>query len=1049
MVHMAAEPIPNLWPMRTFIHHNPLHGLEELPFPEAVERGEALFRGRGFVKRDACQRWLALGRIDHDSLAASIHAALDEYPALQSIGGDALIHALLTRRRDPVICQRTVASLDDIAASLEGEAPHAPDAVNVEALAEQLREEFPPERPFYEALDALFGTRAGETLDELLIKTCLDFFDEGQSAWQMPGREKGLFTAWSRLARRNLRLFLRGLHVQRILGQADSPEGIIAFILDELGIPENAWPDLIVRELTHLHGWAGFIRWRATTSHYYWAREYPADLVDFLAIRLVLALALVREHALRWRMPGNRTELEALITERPAECYLRHELFTGIALPALAERVEDVVARGRPAEVATLLGRYVPARRCAESQRQARALDDLAELAGMPERFRQIDRDHLGRVLDELAAFEKREGMVWLEALEAGYRRSLLARLHRGPPAPRAKRPFAQLLFCIDVRSERIRRQLETIGDYQTYGIAGFFGVPVSFIALGKGSEDHLCPVVVTPKNLVLEVSTGAEKLDPDLYSSAEHLLDDLKHSVLSPYFTVEAIGLLFGFDMVGKTIAPRAYNRWRHKIETDKPSTRLLVDKLTREQADSFVRALQRVIIVEAIHKEFGIERESITDAMIRELREAAMENHAGQTHFARDFALSESAESRFISTLQNDYRINRSFAQMQLERLGRIGFSLDEQTYFVSQALRSIGLTEQFSRFVILTGHGSHSHNNPYESALDCGACGGSHGLVSARVLAHMANKPAVRRRIRAQGIHIPDDAWFLPAFHNTTSDRIQLHDLDLLPASHLVYLERLRNGLHAAKRRSAAERVPTLLPEGVPGPDPIRAARIAERNTVDWAQVRPEWGLARNAGFIIGRRHLTEASDLEGRAFLHSYDYQLDPRGRLLESILTGPLVVAQWINMEHYFSAVDNERYGSGSKAYHNVACRLGVITGNLSDLRTGLPSQTVLQDGRPYHDPVRLLTLIEAPFEHARAAIDGVPKVRSLVVNGWILVMILDPGTDRLYRFVEGEWREEALPDAGRNVTDESAAEGALHERPKPESTEKARDHSRG
>ncbi len=1031
MVHMAAEPIPNFWPMRTFIHHNPLHGLEELPFPQAVARGEALFHGRGFLRRADYQRWLADGRIDRDSLEASIHSALGEYPTLQSIAGGALVHALLTRRRDPVICQRKVARLDDVAAALAGKTPHAaPDAVNVEALADHLRGEFPPERPFYEALDALYGTRAGETLDELLIKTCLDFFDEGQSAWQMPGREKGLFAAWSRLARRNLRLFLRGLHVQKIVAQADSPEGVIAFILDELGIPEEAWPDLIVRELTHMRGWAGFIRWRSTASHYHWARAYPADLVDFLAIRLVLALALVREHALRWRMPANRTELEALLTECPAECYLRHELFTGAVLPAQAEHVEDVVARGRPDEVATLLSRYIPARRNAESQRQARALDDLAEHAGMPEVFHQLDREHLGRVLKELAAFEQREGMVWLEAMEAGYRRSLLARLRRGSPAPRAKRPFAQLLFCIDVRSERIRRQLETIGDYQTYGIAGFFGVPVSFIALGKGSEDHLCPVVVTPKNLVLEVSTGAEKLDTDLYSSAEHLLHDLKHSVLSPYFTVEAIGLLFGFDLVGKTIAPRAYNRWRHKIENDKPSTRLLVDKLTREQADSVVRALQRVIIVEAIHKEFGIEREAITDSIIRELREAAMENHAGQTQFARDFALSETAESRFIRTLQADYRINRSYAQMQLERLGRIGFSLEEQTYFVAQALRSIGLTEGFSRFVILTGHGSHSHNNPYESALDCGACGGSHGLVSARVLAHMANKPAVRRRIRQQGIHIPDDAWFLPAFHNTTSDQIQLHDLDLLPASHLVYLERLRNGLQAAKRRSAAERVPTLLPEGSPALDPIGAARIAERNTVDWAQVRPEWGLARNAGFIIGRRHLTEASDLEGRAFLHSYDYRLDPRGRLLESILTGPLVVAQWINMEHYFSAVDNERYGSGSKVYHNVACRLGVITGNLSDLRTGLPSQTVLQDGWPYHDPVRLLTLIEAPFEHARAAIEGVAKVRSLVVNGWILVMILDPATDRVYRFVEGEWREEALPDAGHDATDESAAEGA-------------------
>lgn len=1028
MVHMAAEPIPNFWPMRTFIHHNPLHGLEDLPFPEAVERGETLFQGRGFLPRVDYQRLLAQGRVDRAALEDGIQTALTEYPALQSLGGYPLIDTLLTRRREPVITPRTVATTDDVAAGLAGDAPAGSEAVDVETLGAYLRGCFPPERPLYEALDALYGTRIGETLDELLIKSCLDFFDEGQSAWQMPGREMGFFTAWSRLARRNLRMFLRGLHIQKILVRSETPEGIIAFVLDELGIPEDAWPDLILRELTHMHGWAGFIRWRSTAARYHWAREYPADLVDFFAIRLVLALALIREHARRRRMPGNRGEFEALIAERPAECYLRHELFTGAVAPARAEAVEDVVARGRPAEVASLLRDYVPDRRRAEGERQARALDDLTERAGMPQAFHQLDRDRLARALAELAAFERREGMVWLEAMEAGYRRSLLSRLRLSAPAPREKRPFAQLLFCIDVRSERIRRQLETIGDYQTYGIAGFFGVPVSFIALGKGSEDHLCPVVVTPKNLVLEVPTGAEKLDTDLYTSAEHLLHDLKHSVLSPYFTVEAIGLLFGFDMVGKTLAPRIYNRWRHKLEADTPSTRLLVDKLTREQADSVVRALQRVIIVEAIHNEFGIERESITDVMIRELREAALGSHAGQTGFARAFALGESAESKFIQTLQDDYRINRAYAHMQLERLGRIGFSLDEQTYFVAQALRSIGLTEQFSRFIILTGHGSQSHNNPYESALDCGACGGSHGLVSARVLSHMGNKPEVRRRLQEQGIHIPDDAWFLPAFHNTTSDEIHLHDLDLLPASHLVYLERLRNGLRAAKRRTAAERMQTLLPAGATELDPIRAARVAQRNTVDWTQVRPEWGLARNAGFIIGRRHLTEATDLEGRTFLQSYDYRLDPRGRLLENLLTGPLVVGQWINMEHYFSAVDNEHYGGGSKVYHNVACRLGVITGNLSDLRTGLPSQTVLRDGLPYHDPVRLLTLIEAPFGHARAAINAIAKVRSLLANGWVLMMILDPETGRLHRFADGEWREETLPDAARAATDPSAAE---------------------
>ena len=1025
MVHVAGEPIPSFWPMRTFIHHNPLFGLEHLPFAQAVREGERLFHARGSLPRPQYQRYLAQGTIDAAALAEQVERFLTQEPDVPGVDLHRLLMTLLTAVETTVVNDNALADARDVHAALAG-APLPPAVVDEQALAARVRAALPPECPVYIGVDTLFGTDIGATLDELVIKSCLDFFDEGQSVWQMPGRDQGLFAAWSALARRNLRLFIRGLHIQRILAEDDTPEGIIHYVMTELRVPDDAWVDYFTRSLTRLHGWAGFIRWRSAAKHYHWSQRYPADLVDYLAIRLVLGLALLREHGRRLGTPANAADIARFIADRPAEAYLRREFHGGHVLPELAHAVEDAIAGGRAARIARLLPDYIAGKRVAEATRQATALHALAERAGSADAVRRLTPDDLGQLLATLARFERSERDLWLHAQEAHYLQRLVGGLDLSLPAPRAKRPFAQVLFCIDVRSERIRRHLEQVGDYQTFGIAGFFGIPVSFIGLDKGSETHLCPVVVTPKNVVLELAIARNAEDEAFVSVLEHVVHDLKASVLSPYITVEAIGLLFGLDMFGKTLAPLTYNRWRSRLYPDKPNSRLLLDKLTREQADSIIRSLQRAMIVKAVNRELGIEREKITDEMIRDLRETALGHQDSAAEFATRFALDADAERNFIETLRSAYRINSRYAQIQLERLGRIGFTLDEQVNFVHQALRSIGLTEGFSRFVLLAGHGSTSENNPYESALDCGACGGNHGIVSARVLAHIANKPVVRERLRAKGIEIPDDAWFIPALHNTTTDELRLHDLDLLPASHLVYVERLSNGLQAASRLCAVERMPALDCRGC-SDDPAGAVRAARRNALDWSQVRPEWGLSRNAAFIIGRRHVTQGLELEGRVFLHSYDYRCDRKGRLLENILSGPLVVGQWINMEHYFSALDNTHYGSGSKVYHNIAGRFGVMTGNLSDLRTGLPAQTVLKDGAPYHEPLRLLTVIEAPFEHARRAIDNVANVRNLVHNGWVRMAIADPVTRILHLYEDGAWQQRALaPTADAHAIQELA-----------------------
>ncbi len=1018
MIYVASEQIPFFWPMRTFIHHNPLHGMETLPFELAVQEGKRLLHGRVFLRRSIYQKYLAQGKIDHADIVAQVKRYVAKRDDIDGIDLEQWLLTLLTETEHKVVAKCDIASDADIQASINGKAP-----INTPATADNitphLRHELLNERPVYDTLDALYGTEISNELDELVIKSCLDFFDEGQSVWSMPGREQGFFKAWREVANRNIRLYLRGMDIKDVLAIDDSPEGIIAHVMTTLGIPEDRWVSYFTRELAQLHGWTGFIRWRWNAKNYYWSQTHPADLIDLLAIRLTFALALLSERKGKYGYENITTSAPAIedaIKNNAEETYLRYELFGKTVLPAMAKSVEQTLARGNAKQIKKTFNDYTAFKREHEANTQAERLTNIARRINQLEALQSLSANEFSYFLDSLRTFELCEGMFWLRAMEAHAIKHLVDGLNIAPPAPRKKRPFVQAMFCIDTRSERIRRHLESVGDYQTYGIAGFFGIPMSFMELGKGSEMHLCPVLLTPKNLVLEMSV-ADAEDVHAFTALKKGMHELKESVFGPFVTVEAIGLLFGFDMIGKTLMPQTYNNWRKRLHKKKRATHLLIDKLNREQADSILRTVQRAVIIMAIEQDLGFDASQICDDMVREIREAALGKQDGAPTLAREKNLNKKEEQAFILRIRETYRIDAAYTQLQMERLGRIGFSIDEQAGLVSQALCSIGLTKDFSRFVLLFGHGSTSDNNPYESALDCGACGGNHGQFSARVLAQMANKKEVRRKLREQGLNINDDTWFVGAHHNTTTDELMLYDLDHVPSTHIFYLDRLRTGLLAASHLCAQERLSSLQLEPKPQ-EPAAAYKEIERNAMDWSQVRPEWGLSRNAYIVIGRRKLTEDMSLDGRAFMHSYDYHQDPKQRLLENILTGPLVVAQWINMEHYFSTVDNERFGSSSKVYHNVAGRFGVMTGGLSDLRTGLPSQTVLKNGLPYHEPLRLIALIEAPFEHARKAIENVYSVKTLVVNDWIRMLIIDPEKQMIYTYNEGEWK--AKPLSGNN-----------------------------
>lgn len=497
---------------------------------------------------------------------------------------------------------------------------------------------------------------------------------------------------------------------------------------------------------------------------------------------------------------------------------------------------------------------------------------------------------------------------VWQSAAELAYQESLGAQLIKTQQPKTQSAPDLQAVFCIDVRSEPMRRALEAQSpNIQTKGFAGFFGLPIEYQPHGTQYQRPQLPGLLKASISVSEESKAAKNISErpaKLGKTARwHACNDAPPATFS---LVESLGLGAAVKLLRNSFAPGSHS---HPITPP-----------TQETA----------------------------------------------------WALSKDGE------LLND----------------------TDKAALAAGVLKAMGLTQDFADWVLIVGHGSSSKNNPHAAGLDCGACGGQTGEINARVLSSLLNDKAVRWCLSKHQINIPSSTQFLPALHNTTTDEINV--IGKQPS------EQVGQWLAAASEAARQERAPNLSQY-----KPHKGSSLKDwlhQRANDWSQVRPEWGLANNASFIVAPRDFTRNLDLAGRSFLHDYQWRSDDHFALLEQIMTAPMIVTHWINMQYNASVTDNYKYGSGNKVLHNVVVgNVGVFEGNGGDLRIGLPKQSV-HDGQQWrHQPLRLSVFLAAPREAITNVVRKHKVLADLIDQDWLYVFQWNTEQQSIARFYQKQW----------------------------------------
>lgn len=1030
-IHHLEHVLPSQASIRDFVHHNTLHGFQHLQFQDALAAVGRLSGARTWLPEETCRGFYQSGRIDNSDLDDAIERigcriGIDLDTVLVTVNSQpirrrdvlrlGLVYALapptpaqfkwqveelqaLTRCHDDVPAELRATLLagenedDAIAAlwsacldvfGLDHAFEHPEFLLELSAREEKRQTAFAEtQESFAEEVALLWdelrdklGTHwtaaalvkeltdedAFETVRTLLIRHLAAHLDQGLTPWHNPAQQQGFYTAWRQSMQCDLANSLDDVGVSRAAMAClpDDPLDALMAELTQLGLAEERWPGYLERLALELPGWSGMFLWRQNHPGYADTQHVPVEMLDYLAVRLVLerlvASDIVRRH---WQIDYSLPALGAYFRKHPAELWVRHAYHAGDLpeylleliephLPAVGEAAlpQDPGLWGWLAERIEAWRATPTAERMLSHSltRSAWPVFRLAQHLGIgAAALLALGRNGADALLGATRQLtEHQRGFIWLNAYERHYREQIFAGLtaNHGRWPGHKSGPQAQLVFCMDDREEGIRRHLEeTNPQLETLGGAAHFAVFQNYYGLDDSKPTALCPVVpevIIPSHEVHEVPR-------------EGLL---------------ASGTLARVHRQRNT----ARLRWQDRLH-----------QITRRSlvAGPLLTSLAAPL--------------ALLSLLWRTL------SPAGFGRF--NAGLRERFELPVPTRLDHNARLDANGeAGPATPQAPRKGFTDAEQGERIGNFLTALGLTKDFAPLVVIMGHGSNSTNNPHLAAYDCGACSGRHSGPNARLFAAMANRPEVRSLLAARGIHVPAATHFIAAEHNTADDGFLWYDTEELPAALASTFAQVDRDLAVAGQAHAQERCRRLYSAPL---DIGKASALrhvwGRRN--DYAQPRPELGHVTNACAFFGRRAMSRGAYFDRRAFVISYDPKQDADGKVLERHLLINGAVGAGISLEYFFSTINNELFGCGSKVMHNVAGYFGVMQGANSDLRTGLPKQMI-----EIHEAMRLLVVIEQTLEIITAIYQRQPPLQELVGNGWVIVAAKEPDTGAIHIF---------------------------------------------